>query len=102
MLCEKLLQSIDFEMMSSDVEIVETRLLNAYMLMKLYTKAEAHERIVRYLSENTKSNLYIKDLLDKIAHEPNLSNNNIQNYVLFIYQYLGDALMESKLFERAT
>jgi hypothetical protein len=58
--------------MTNDVDIVETRLLNAYILMKLYAKAEAFERVVRFLTENTKNNLYIKDLLDKIAHEPNL------------------------------
>ena len=88
--------------MTNDVDIVETRLLNAYMLMKLYTKADAFERVVRFLTENTKNNLYIKDLLDKIAHEPNLQNNNIQNYVLFIYQYLGDGLMECKQFEKSS
>ena len=85
MLVEKLLQSVDFAVMTNDVNIVEQRLLNAYMLMKLYIKAEANERVVRFLTENTKNNLYIKDLLDKISHEPNLQNNNIQNYVLFIY-----------------
>ena len=83
-LCEKLLQSLDFDLLTTDIDIVETRLLNAFMLMKLYTKAEAPDRVIRFLTENTKSNLYIKDLLEKMSHEANLSNNNIQNYVLYI------------------
>jgi hypothetical protein len=84
-LCERLLQAIDFPAMTTDVDIVEARLLNAFMLMKLYTKAEAPDRIIRFVSENTKSNMYLKDLLDKISRESNLANNNIQNYVLFIH-----------------
>jgi hypothetical protein len=92
-ICEKLFQNIEFELVTSEIEIVESRLLNVYMLVKLYMKIDDFDRVIRFLSENTKANLYIKDLLEKLSKESNVALNSVQNFVLFIYYYLGDALM---------
>ena len=36
LLCERLFNSISFELVTTDIEIVTLRLLNVYMLMKCY------------------------------------------------------------------
>jgi hypothetical protein len=70
MVCERLLQGIQFEVMTTDINMVETRLINVFMLVKLYMRIGNPQRVLRLLSENTKQNLYLKDLLDKLSKEP--------------------------------
>ena len=79
--------------MSKNFAIVKFRLQNAYLLMKAYMLAGDFERVHRFLSENTESNMFIKDLLTRLVSETSLSDNSIQNNVLFLYQFLGDCLM---------
>jgi len=52
-LCEKILQSIDLAEATTDIQVVKARLHNAHLLMKAYSKAGDHPRIVRFLGENT-------------------------------------------------
>jgi len=52
--------------------------------MRAYFEAGDYSRVVRFLSENTASNMYVKDLLNKLSHESSLADNDIQNYVLFL------------------
>ena len=82
-------------MVTTEIDIVEARLLNAYMLIKLWMRIDDFDRVIRVLSTNTKANLYIKDLLEKLSKEPNLALNSVQNYVLYIYYFLGDAHMQT-------
>jgi len=84
MLCERVFQAIDFELVTTDIEIVRLRLLNVYMLMKCYCQAGDQARAVRFLSSNTEQNQYFADLLAKLSRETNLSDPEIQNYVLFL------------------
>lgn len=88
--------------MTTEIEIVETRLLNMYMLAKLWIRIDDFDRVIRILSTNTKANLYIKDLLEKLSKEPNIALNSVQNYVLYIYYFLGDAYMQTKQFKKAS
>jgi transcriptional regulator of met regulon len=53
-------------------------------LMSAYTKAKDFDRVIRFLSQNTNSNLHVKDLLHKLCHEPKLTDLDLQNYVLYI------------------
>lgn len=69
MLCEKILCGIDLTDMVMDISIVRLRLHNAYLLMKSYFKANDYSRIVRFLTENTKANMFIKDLMIKMSKE---------------------------------
>ena len=70
--------------------------------MKAYFKAGDHQRIVRFLSENTVANLYIKDLLCRLSKEASLGDNELQNYVLFIFEIQGDSLMATNSFKKAS
>ena len=56
-LCEKILQGIDRKEVTSDLRVVRVRLHNAHLLMRAYSKAGDHPRIVRFLTENTQANL---------------------------------------------
>lgn len=58
-------------------------------------------RIIRFLSTNTAKNLYIKDLLSKLSLEGTLSDNDLQNYVLFTHWALGTALLQTKEYVKA-
>ena len=77
LVCESLFQSIEFELLTTEIDIVESRLLNAYMLIKLWMRVDDFDRVIRFLSSNTKSNLYIKDLLEKLSKEPNVALNSV-------------------------
>ena len=61
--------------------------------MSAYTKAKDFDRAIRFLSQNTNSNLHVKDLLHKLCHEPKLTDLDLQNYVLYILQLLGEAML---------
>ena len=82
LLCEKLFQSVDFHSLTNDIAVVELRLLNVFMLVNLYQELGHHERLLRYLGENTRSNMYLKDLLERLSTEAQLSYRMVQNYVL--------------------
>ena len=60
--------------------------------MRAYFDAGDYSRVIRFLSQNTPSNMYIKDLLSKLSCEPVLADCDIQNYVLFLLQTLGDCM----------
>lgn len=93
---------MDFELVTTDIDISRLRLLNVYMLMKCYCQAGDHSRVVRFLSSNTEQNQYFADLLAKLSREANLSDTEIQNYVLFLLQIHGDSLMSTKEFKKAS
>mmetsp|Transcript_40874 Transcript_40874/g.62294 ORF Transcript_40874/g.62294 Transcript_40874/m.62294 type:complete len:245 (+) Transcript_40874:501-1235(+) len=88
-------------MLTKEISVVELRLLNVFMLMKLYFKSGDFERVIRFLSENTKANMYIKDLMEKLAKEANLANRMIQNYVLYLYQILAHSYAQKNIFDKA-
>lgn len=102
MLCEKILCGIDLIDMVMDLDIIRLRLHNAHLLMKAYFKASDYARIVRFLTENTKANMYIKDLILKLSREGSLQDNELQNYVLHIQQILGECHMATKDFKKAS
>lgn len=70
--------------------------------MKAYSKAGDHPRVVRFLSENTAANLYIKDLLSRLSKEASLADTELQNYVLFTLELLGNSFMATNAFKKAS
>jgi tetratricopeptide (TPR) repeat protein len=101
MVCEKVLQGIAFEQMTTDLKIVKLRLKNAYLLVRANLQAGDHHRIIRFLSYNTVANLYVKDLVQKLSLESSLNDVDMQNYVLFIFEALGQSFHAAKEYSDA-
>ena len=76
-LCEKLLTDVDFETLTTNIVVIRLRLKNCYLLVRSYFEASDYSRVIRFLSENTPSNMYVKDLLNKLTREPVLADCDI-------------------------
>lgn len=93
LLVEKIFADVPFVVLTSELDVIKLRLKNVHMLMSAYFKAGDFDRVIRFLSQNTNSNLYIKDLINKLCQEPKLTDLDLQNYVLYILQLLGDSML---------
>ena len=97
---------MDEETLRNDKEVILLRLTNVYMMILLYFKSGDFERIVRYLTENTKQNLNLKELLDTFSKEPNVNRQcgmrGVDDVVCYLYQILADSLMQTQEWKRAS
>ena len=61
----------------SNLDIIKLRLKNVYLLIQAFFKLEEYHRILRFLTQNTTNNLFIKDLIQKLSLESTIQDTDI-------------------------
>eukprot|EP00347_Sterkiella_histriomuscorum_P023783 403333405 len=94
---EKLLKQI-YSM--NDQTFVFLRLYSAFLLISLYNFIGDHQKITKYLEQNTKSYMNLKQFLEHLLKKHKLKKE-LSNYILQIYKFNSKALLSTQKYSKA-